>query len=230
MQLSSSVPSGQSCQPSHTDSSARHSPLPQENSAGLQVSAGQGGQGGQGDSFAQPRPRTPPRTGCTALPPTLRGVAGLVGGEEAVVCHSFIRNEQHGHDVARGGQGGWQLVAAEPAGPRGKGWGQTGNGATRDAPKTRPLAARPRQPSVSPAEPRELDLGRWGGGVPAHQAGGPGAGAVVHLHEVEAAVLVRLQAEVVEAQIHHVAHGHRDLPQAQLPGRGDTVKPGRGTR
>lgn len=38
MQFSSSVPSGQSCQPSHTDSSARHSPFPQENSAGLQVS------------------------------------------------------------------------------------------------------------------------------------------------------------------------------------------------
>lgn len=38
MQFSSSVPSGQSCQPSHTASSARHSPFPQENSAGLQVS------------------------------------------------------------------------------------------------------------------------------------------------------------------------------------------------
>lgn len=86
---------------------------------------------------------------------------------------------------------------------------------------------------ASPWFPR-LSRGSWiwggGVGVPAHQAGGPGAGAVVHLHEVEAAVLVRLQAEVVEAQIHHVAHGHRDLPQAQLPGRGDTVKLGRGTR
>lgn len=38
MQFSSSVPSGQSCQPSHTDSSAWHSPFPQENSVGLQVS------------------------------------------------------------------------------------------------------------------------------------------------------------------------------------------------
>lgn len=42
MQFSSSVPSGQSCQPSHTDSSARHSPFPQENSAGLQVSIREG--------------------------------------------------------------------------------------------------------------------------------------------------------------------------------------------
>lgn len=48
MQFSSSVPSGQSCQPSHTDSSAWHSPFPQENSAGLQVSVKQEGPAWQG--------------------------------------------------------------------------------------------------------------------------------------------------------------------------------------
>lgn len=68
--------------------------------------------------------------------------------------------------------------------------------------------------------------------VPAHEAGSPCACAVVHLHEVKAAVLVGLQAEVVEVEVDDVAHGHRDLPEAQLQGRGQpgtVVKPGRGT-
>lgn len=68
--------------------------------------------------------------------------------------------------------------------------------------------------------------------VPAHEAGDPRACAVMHLHKVEAAVLMRLQAEVVEVQVDDVAHGHRDLPEAQLQGRGQQVTPmrlGRGT-
>lgn len=92
--------------------------------------------------------------------------------------------------------------------------------------------------SVSPAEPWHrcpqggaAGLGVLGVPVPAHEAGSPCARAVVHLHEVEAAVPVRLQAEVVEVQVDDVAQGHRDLPEAQLRGggaAGDTREAGQG--
>lgn len=92
--------------------------------------------------------------------------------------------------------------------------------------------------SVSPAEPWHrcpqggaAGLGMSGVPVPAHEAGSPRARAVVHLHEVEAAVPVRLQAEVVEVQVDDVAQGHRDLPEAQLRGggaAGDTREAGQG--
>lgn len=54
---------------------------------------------------------------------TLRGIAGLVGGKEAGVCYSFICHKEDCHHVARRGQGGWQLVATEPAGT----WGMRGH-------------------------------------------------------------------------------------------------------
>lgn len=89
MQLSSSVPSGQSCQPSHTDSSARHSPLPQENSAGLQVSAGQEdggtrGRGGQGvGTVPAATPLAASRVPCLPLS-LLPSLAGRGGADEGL--------------------------------------------------------------------------------------------------------------------------------------------------
>lgn len=121
MQFSSSVPSGQSCQPSHTDSSARHSPLPQENSVGLQVSARAGHR-----MHPSPKDGDHAAPAGTSLPVwllTLCGIAGFIGGKEPSVCYSFICHKENCHDMARRGQGGWQLVATEPAGT----WGKRGH-------------------------------------------------------------------------------------------------------
>lgn len=50
-------------------------------------------------SLALKTPKDSNRTAPAWLP-TLCGIAGLVGGEEPVVCYSLVRHKEDSHDMA----------------------------------------------------------------------------------------------------------------------------------